>query len=280
MSPGPGRARRTLGLAREGVPFVSAALSLLAVSAAWAATGGGGGRLAAPLLAGAAVLFVAYFFRDPGRRPPADASAVVSPADGRVVSVETVEASDAGIAAFMDGEATRIAIFLSIFDVHVQRAPLAGSVQWYEYERGGYMAAWRKEAGVRNERASLGVVTDRGPVVVRQVAGWAARRIATYPRAGDRLAHGERIGLIRFGSRVELFLPRDWPAGARPGDRVRGGETVVARTGGDDDAADGRPRGKAIATGASDTANAAGEEAHGETGMAASDAAAPRADAS
>lgn len=231
-----GRGFRTLPLAREGIPFVLGALAVFAGAAAWAWSGGGGtARAAAAVLAGAGTLFVAYFFRDPARRSPADADAVVAPADGKVLSVEPVNApaasgSGASVPSSADDVVTRITIFLSIFDVHVQRAPAPGAVRWYAYERGGYMAAWRDEAGAHNERASLGLVTERGPVVVRQIAGWVARRIVTYPREGDTLSRGDRIGLIRFGSRVELFLPRDWPVSARPGDRVRGGETVVART--------------------------------------------------
>lgn len=211
--------RRFLPLAREGLPFVLVALLVLAAAAAWAATGGWGGRTAAPVLAGAGALFVAYFFRDPKRRAPTDDALVVSPADGKVLGVGPADRpSD-----------MRIAIFLSIFDVHVQRAPLAGNVRSRKRDKGSYKAAWREDAGKRNERVSLGVLTERGPIVVRQIAGLAARRIVTYPKPGDRLAKGERIGLIRFGSRVELDVPGDWTVSVRAGDRVRGGETVVAQ---------------------------------------------------
>lgn len=213
------RRRAALPLAREGVPFVLAALLALAAAAAWAAAGDWGGRTAAPGLAGAVALFVAYFFRDPPRRAPADDALAVSPADGKVLGV--------GPGGRAGGK--RIAIFLSVFDVHVQRAPLAGSVRWRKYDKGSCKPAWREDAGMRNERASLGVLTERGPIVVRQIAGLAARRIVTYPRQGDRLAKGERIGLIRFGSRVELDVPGDWQIRVKAGDRVRAGETVVAQ---------------------------------------------------
>ena len=129
----------------------------------------------------------------------------------------------------MDGTATRVTIFLSIFDVHVQRAPLGGRVARYSRRPGRFVAAWREEAGRENERASLGIDTGSGPVLVRQIAGLVARRIATYPREGDTVARGDRIGLIRFGSRVDLFVPAQWPVAVRRGDRVRGGETPVAR---------------------------------------------------
>lgn len=224
-------------LAREGVPFAAGGFAVLVATVLWATTGGGGEagtgagatggaavRWIAAAAAAAVATFVAWFFRDPERAVPGAADVVAAPADGKVVSVETADDEP-----FMRGPATRVAIFLSIFDVHVQRAPLGGRVTFYAYHPGGYAAAWKESAGRHNERASLGVSTPAGPVLVRQIAGLAARRIATYPREGDRVAKGERIGLIRFGSRVELFLPSDWPVTARPGDRVRGGITPVAR---------------------------------------------------
>ena len=193
-------------------------------SGSTAADGAAIARWALAACAAALAVFVAWFFRDPERVVPEHADVVVSPADGKVVSV-----GPANDEAFMGGPATRVAIFLSIFDVHVQRAPLDGKVALYAYHPGGYAAAWKESAGRENERASLGVSTPAGPVLVRQIAGLAARRIATYPREGDRLAKGDRIGLIRFGSRVELFLPADWPTTAQPGDRVQGGVTPVAQ---------------------------------------------------
>ena len=181
-------------------------------------------RSAAPALFLALTLFVAYFFRDPERRTPRDPRLVVAPADGRVMSVGPVEGED-----FMDGTATRVTIFLSIFDVHVQRAPLDGRVAHYAYRPGRFVAAWSELASRDNERATLGIDTGAGPVLVRQIAGLVARRIVTYPREGDAVARGDRLGLIRFGSRVDLFLPIDWPVTVAAGDRVRGGETPVAR---------------------------------------------------
>lgn len=233
-----------LPLAKEGIPFAAGGLAVLVASVLWAATAGGGegigggpdtgngasaggGTAVRWIAAGAAAVlatFVAWFFRDPERAAPRSADVVAAPADGKVVSVETVNDE-----RFMGGPATRVAIFLSIFDVHVQRAPLGGRVTLYAYHPGGYAAAWKESAGRHNERASLGVSTPAGPVLVRQIAGLAARRIATYPREGDHVAKGERIGLIRFGSRVELFLPSDWHVTAQPGDRVQGGLTPVAR---------------------------------------------------
>ena len=213
-----------LPVAREGLPFIAICVLLAAVAFLWARGGGWGMRWAAPAGFTVLTLFVAYFFRDPERRMPPGEDVVVSPADGRVMSVEPVDGE-----AFMEGTATRVTIFLSIFNVHVQRAPLGGRVAHYSYREGGYLPAWRAEASSRNERASLGIETEAGPVLVRQIAGLVARRIVTYPREGDSVARGDRIGLIRFGSRVDLLLPPDWQVAVRPDDVVRGGETVVAR---------------------------------------------------
>ena len=214
----------TLPVAREGVPFILVCLALAALAAIWARSGGWGMRSAAPAVFLALTLFVVYFFRDPERQMPSDPLLVVSPADGRVMSVGPVTGED-----FMGENVTRVTIFLSIFNVHVQRAPLGGRVAHYSYQPGTFVAAWREEASRENERASLGIDTDAGPLLVRQIAGLVARRIATYPREGDPVSRGDRIGLIRFGSRVDLFLPPDWPVTVEPGDKVRGGETPVAR---------------------------------------------------
>lgn len=215
----------TLPIAREGLPFIVLCLAAAALAALWARSGGWGMHSTAPALFLALTLFVAYFFRDPERHPPPDPRLVVAPADGRVMSVGPVEGED-----FMDGAATRVTIFLSILDVHVQRAPLGGRVARYAHRPGRFVAAWSDVASQENERATLGIDTGAGPVLVRQIAGLIARRIATYPREGDTVARGDRIGLIRFGSRVELFLPPEWPVAVRRGDRVRGGGTTVART--------------------------------------------------
>lgn len=211
-------------IAREGAPFVVVCVVLAVGALLWARHGGWGIRTAAPAVFGIVALFVLCFFRDPERTIPPGEAIVVSPADGRVMSVGPVEGE-----GFMGGTATRVTIFLSVFNVHVQRAPVAGGVGHYSYQAGRYLAAWREEASAGNERASLGIETGGGPVLVRQIAGLVARRIVTYPREGDRVARGDRIGLIRFGSRVDLFLPPDWPVTVEPGDAVRGGESPVAR---------------------------------------------------
>jgi len=213
-------------LAREGAPFIAIGAVLLVVALVWARTPGSALRVVPPALMAVALVFVVYFFRDPERRVPRAPGVVVSPADGRVLDIRP--ATDE---PFMENPATRITIFLSVFNVHVQRAPLSGTVGAYEYHPGGYAVAWHEKASTENERATLGIRTESGPVVVRQIAGLVARRIVTYPREGDTLDVGERIGLIRFGSRVDLFIPAAWPVDVKEGDRVRGGQTILARVG-------------------------------------------------
>jgi phosphatidylserine decarboxylase len=130
---------------------------------------------------------------------------------------------------FLGGVARRITIFLSVFDVHVQRAPVSGTVEHRSYKPGEYAVAWLEKASQDNEQASLGITTPHGRVLVRQIAGLVARRIVTDPVEGDSVERGERIGLIRFGSRVDLFLPLEWEVTCSVGARVRVGATPLAK---------------------------------------------------
>ncbi len=168
--------------------------------------------------------FVLYFFRDPVPTAPDDPTTVLAPGQGRVLAVGEAEES-----TFMGGPCRKISIFLSIFDVHVQRAPVSGVVEHRSYRPGTYAMAWRDKASEDNEQASLGISTPQGKVLVRQIAGLVARRIVTDPSEGDRVERGSRIGLIRFGSRVDLFLPLSWEVTCAAGDRVVAGLTVLAR---------------------------------------------------
>ena len=171
-----------------------------------------------------AFIGVIWFFRDPERRPSDDPAAIVAPADGRVVEVD----QDAEFAA-AGGRGRRISIFLSVFDVHINRAPAAGTIRSSEHSPGAFFDARRPEAAGRNERRDWIIETGHGPCAVAQIAGLIARRIVAWSRPGDRVAIGERIGMIRFGSRTDLLLPASAEVAVRVGDRVRGGETVVAR---------------------------------------------------
>ena len=173
------------------------------------------------LLLGVA-LFVGFFFRNPERTVPGDELSVVSPADGRVIAVGEIEEPDGS-------KALRIGVFLSIFDVHVNRAPVSGRV--LAVERGGdaYLAAFDPRAEDRNVCCTLTLEREDGVRVrVKQITGLIARRIVCHPRVGEFLRRGDRYGLIRFGSRTDVVLPADADPRVRRGDRVRGGSSVIA----------------------------------------------------
>jgi phosphatidylserine decarboxylase len=165
--------------------------------------------------------FVFSFFRDPERRIPAEPGAVVSPADGRVVVVTDEE--NAGRAG------KRISIFLAIWNVHVNRAPAAGTITKLEYRPGKFLAAMRERASMENEQNIIALSTDAGEMTFKQIAGLIARRVVCWKKAGDRVARGERIGLVRFGSRVDLWVPKEAEILVALGDNVKGGSSVVAR---------------------------------------------------
>jgi phosphatidylserine decarboxylase len=200
-------------VAPEGWPFIvvpAAAACILAMIGWW---------LVAAVL-GVVALACLGFFRDPARTPPAGPGLVLAPADGRVMRIDEVE--DAWV-----GRAVRASIFLSPLDVHVNRSPVAGLVDSVRYEAGRFMAAYRDEASELNERCTIALEGDATRIGVKQIAGVLARRIVCRVRAGDKLAAGERFGLIRFGSRTDLVVPRSTEMRVKIGDRVRGGETVM-----------------------------------------------------
>jgi phosphatidylserine decarboxylase len=162
-------------------------------------------------------LFCLYFFRDPDRIIP-DGLVAVSPADGKVVAI------------LGDGaECTRISIFLNIFNVHVNRAPIGGRVANVEYTKGQFLVASRAMASSQNERNTVTIAGDSTSVRFAQIAGLIARRIVFNKQPGDTVDKGERIGLIKFGSRVDVFLGPEWEIKVRPGERVSGGSSILAR---------------------------------------------------
>ncbi len=212
--------------AREGYPFIAcsaAATLLLALPA---------GKLCSVALAiPAAVallltIFILYFFRNPERTPPAGEQAVVAPADGVVIVAERVPETPLGT------EALKISIFMSVFNVHVNRAPLSGTVMDTFHHTGKFFDARHGRASFENERSGIVLETAGGVrIAFVQIAGLIARRIVSYPRVGDLLVRGERYGLIRFGSRVDVYLPVDVTPLVKLGDRTVAGETVLGRLG-------------------------------------------------
>jgi phosphatidylserine decarboxylase len=166
-------------------------------------------------------LFVFSFFRDPERVIPAEAGAVVSPGDGRVVVVTKEE--------YAGRPGKRISIFLAVWNVHVNRAPAEGTITKMEYRPGKFLAAMRERASVENEQNVFTLSTDAGEMVFKQIAGLIARRVVSWKKQGDRVLRGERIGLVRFGSRVDVWLPKDAEILVKLGQNVKGGSSVLAR---------------------------------------------------
>ncbi len=166
---------------------------------------------------------ILYFFRDPERIVPADESAVVSPADGKVVMIETVTENE-----FLRQEAIQISIFLSVFNVHVNRIPVTGIVRYVRYIQGEFLAAFNHAASVRNEQSIIGIETAGQKILFKQIAGLLARRIVYHVKESDPVVRGNRFGIIKFGSRVDVIVPKSVDIKVALGDIVYGGESVLA----------------------------------------------------
>ena len=201
-----------MALARESYPYLLAGLAVVA----------GGAVLGFPYLSGGALVlsgFVAFFFRDPDREIPSEAGVVLSPGDGRVVEVRSLP----------DGAGTRVSIFLSLFDVHINRSPVAGRVRSVEYRPGRFLPANLSRAALENERNELTIEAEIGEIRLTQIAGVVARRIVCRKKPGDEVSAGDRIGLIQFGSRLEVVLPPAALPEVSVGTRVKGGTSILAR---------------------------------------------------
>ncbi len=205
-----------LGLDRAGWPFILGAI-VVALLGAWL-----GGRWAALPGVALALAFV-FFFRDPERPLPADQSLILSPADGKVMAVGP------GGADAPPGTWQQITIFLSPMDVHVNRAPFSGRVTRVTHKAGQFLPAYKPESGAANEQSEIWVDHDGRTGVFRQVVGLLARRVVTRVREGEALVVGQRIGVMKFGSRMDVFLPPDLTVRVRQGDRVVAAETVLAQ---------------------------------------------------
>jgi phosphatidylserine decarboxylase len=209
--------------AREGYPFF---LSTLAVAAALFALALRQRSWPLWLIAFVVLivgLWMAWFFRNPERVGERGDTVVVSPADGRVVLIVPVEES-----TFVGGATTRVSVFMNVFDVHVNRYPVNGRVEYVLHKAGKFLNAVTDASSVENEQASVGIVTSRHRILVRQIAGLIARRIITDSATGDTAVQGARMGLIRFGSRVDVFLPPSARLRVAVGDRAKAGETILA----------------------------------------------------
>jgi phosphatidylserine decarboxylase len=205
-------------IAKEGYPLIltAGAVAVVAFLIGWHGIG---------ILLGLVALALLGFFRDPERFPPDEKGLVLAPADGKIVSI-----ADVNDDSLFGGAATRVSIFLSPLDVHINRTPVEGEVERVQYQPGKFFAAYKQEASRDNEQNALRLVDPEGRKVgVVQVAGVLARRIVCRVKPGDLLQRGQRFGLIMFGSRTDLYLPRGCQVKVAEGERVKGGETIVAR---------------------------------------------------
>lgn len=212
-----------MNFAREGLLFIAIASGIAAAAYALAFWRRSWALWLVAFALTLLALWVAYFFRDPERRGERGPDLVIAPADGRVVQVADVDEP-----AFLEGRATRVSIFMNVFDVHVNRYPVDGVVRYVHYNPGKFLVATREKASLENEQSSVGIESGEHRVLVRQIAGLVARRIVTYSREGDVVKQGDRMGIIRFGSRVDVFLPPGSPVRVRQGETTTAGVTVIA----------------------------------------------------
>jgi phosphatidylserine decarboxylase len=211
-----------VNFAREGLAFIAVA-ALVALGAFGAALS----RRSWPLWLIAfaltlVALWVAYFFRDPQRLGERGERLVIAPADGKVVMITEVDEP-----TFMKQRALRVSIFMNVFNVHVNRYPVSGTVQFVERKAGRFLNAATEQSSLENEQASIGIETGSNRILVRQIAGLIARRIVTDAKEGDRVQQGDRMGLIRFGSRVDVFLPLATKLRVKVGDVTFAGVSVL-----------------------------------------------------
>jgi len=202
-------------VAAEGWPFILplAAVTVLCFLFGWKSTG---------YVSLALALFVLFFFRDPERTVPEGKGIVVSPADGKVIVIKDIYEPD-----YLKQEVKQVSIFLSVFNVHVNRAPLGGTVEAVRYNPGKFLVASVDKASLDNEQTGMVISDGQNKVLVKQIAGLIARRIVCYAKPGDTVKAGERYGLIRFGSRVDLFLPKNTDLMVKVGDRIKGARDVI-----------------------------------------------------
>lgn len=208
---------------REGYSIVFALfIAALILTFSYQMLQGGFWLRALSVVLWALALMSAFFFRDPERQTPASENKVVSPADGLVIAIEEVEEPE-----FFRERTKRISIFLSVFDVHVNRAPVSGVVKMYKYQPGRFHVASLPQASVENEQSIIGVESPWGKVLFKQIAGLIARRIVCDLREGHRVQCGERFGIIKFGSRMEVYLPLSAEIKVRLREKVRAGESII-----------------------------------------------------
>jgi phosphatidylserine decarboxylase len=211
-----------LNFAREGLLFIGIAAVIAASAFGFAISRRSWGLWLAAFVLLLLALWVAYFFRDPERVGERGPSLIVAPADGKLIMITEVDEP-----AFMQGRAVRLSIFMNVFNVHVNRYPIDGVVRYIHYNKGKFFNAATDKSSLENEQMSVGIEAAPRRVLVRQIAGLIARRIVTYSKLGEQVKQGDRMGIIRFGSRVDVFLPPGSTIRAKLGDMTTAGVTVL-----------------------------------------------------
>ena len=212
-----------MNFAREGYPFIGIAMALAVAAFALALARRSWSLWLLALVITVLALWVAYFFRDPERTGERGPHIVVAPADGKLIMITEVDEP-----AFIGGRATRLSIFMNVFNVHVNRYPVDGTVKYLNYNPGKFLNAAAEKSSLENEQSSVGIEAGPYRILVRQIAGLVARRIVTYAREGEQVEQGERMGLIRFGSRVDVFVPTGSRLRVQLGQLTTAGTTVLA----------------------------------------------------
>ncbi|MBA3645543.1 MAG: phosphatidylserine decarboxylase family protein [Gemmatimonadaceae bacterium] len=209
--------------AREGFPFIAIASLLAAGAFALAVNRRSWGFWLIALVLLILALWVAYFFRDPERSGQRGPALVISPADGKLIMITEVDEP-----SFIGGKAMRLSIFMNVFNVHVNRYPTDGVVKYLHYNKGKFFNASSEKSSLENEQQSVGLETAHGKILVRQIAGLIARRIVTYSKIDESVRQADRMGMIRFGSRVDVFIPMNAKIVAKKGDITSAGVTLLA----------------------------------------------------
>ncbi len=212
-------------MAKEGLTLCLALLTITIVVWGLWLYSGGKWLVALGIIAACLTMFVVYFFRDPERTIASGDDVLVSPADGEIVAIKSLESHP-----FLESSATQISIFLSPLDVHINRIPISGTVEFVNYKKGSFLAAYNDLASESNEQAEIRLIADNGTkIVVKQIAGWLARRIVCRLEKGQRVATGEKFGMIKFGSRTDLIVPADTQIEVTLGQHVKGGSSIIGR---------------------------------------------------
>lgn len=209
-------------MAKEGLGFIIAVFIFSLVLFLLFILFGGIISLVGAIIFSIVFIFSLLFFRDPERNVPVGENVILSGADGKVIMIKPFDNLE-----FMSTGGTLVSVFMSVFSVHVNRAPISGEVKYVKYNQGKFLTAFKDKASLENEQTELGIENDHGRIILKQIAGIVARRIVCKVKPGDSVKAGQRFGMIKFGSRVDLFLPKNVEVKVKLNQKVRAGETII-----------------------------------------------------